>query len=139
MVLESDFADDVQAASAFVLAFSDLVFDDFLVAVDDELLIERRLVLFGLTELLEGLLLAVHLLQEEEGVGNSQRGVVGEFLNAVEVHLVEELDQQRVFLAKVVLVANQTLCESVVLHGLLLEWAVVLVASLLMDFDVTVE
>jgi len=139
MVLEGDFGDNIQTSLSFVLGFGDFIFNDLLVSVDDELLVKWRLVLLSLGQFLKGLLSWLHFIKQEEGIGNSQWSVVGKLLDAIEVHLVEQLDEESVLLVQGFVIVEQSFGQSAVLDNLLLEWAILLVTGLLVDFDVTIK
>jgi len=81
----------------------------------------------------------LHLFEEEESISNSQGGVVGELLDTIRVHLVKQLDEKGVLFIQGFVLAHEILGESVVLDNLLLERAVILIATLLVNFNVTIE
>ena len=80
VVLEGERTDAVEV----VFGLGDLVLDDLLVAEDGEVHVEGRFVNLRLRELLEGLLLLLDVLEQEEGVADAQVDVVGELLDAIE-------------------------------------------------------
>jgi len=81
----------------------------------------------------------LHFFEEEESISNSQRSVVGELLDTIRVHLVEQLDKEGVLFIQCFVLTHEILCESVILDNLLLERAIIFIATLLMDFNVTVQ
>jgi len=81
----------------------------------------------------------LHFFKEEESISNSQGSVVGELLDTIRVHLVEQLDEKGVLFIQGFVLAHKILGESVVLNNLLFERAVILITTLLVDFDVTIE
>ena len=60
MVSKGNLTDDILILGVFTVV--EVVLDDFGISVDDELLVDEGLASFGELEIVEGLLLAAHLI-----------------------------------------------------------------------------
>jgi hypothetical protein len=73
VIFEGDGSYDVYFLIIGVVFFvTQLIGDELGVAVDEELFVEQGIEALGNGELLEGFLLVVHLVEQEEGVGDAE-------------------------------------------------------------------